>query len=207
MYRIGLTGGVGCGKSTVSAYIHRQGIPVIDADKLAQEAVKPGGQVLEKIRNFFGNEVIQADGSLYREKMAQIVFHDESKRSILNSMIHPFIWEKTKTLIYDYEKEGKGIVVLDSPLLLENGGQLRVESVWVVTLPEKEQIRRVMERNHCTAEDVIARINRQMPTKDKLKYADVVIDNSGTLSHTYNQIDQALMQIPEFKRRKKGSET
>lgn len=148
MYRIGLTGGVGCGKSTVSAYMHQLGLPVIDADALAQEAVCPGSLAMKEIQRRFGNDVICQDGSLYREKMAQIVFHDEEKRELLNGIIHPYIWQRTSDILYHYQQEGKNIVVLDSPLLLENGGQLRVESVWVVVVPKEEQIRRVMERNH-----------------------------------------------------------
>lgn len=198
MYRIGLTGGVGCGKSTVSAYMHQVGLPVIDADALAQEAVCPGSFAIKEIQRKFGNDVICQDGSLYREKMAQIVFHDEEKRELLNSIIHPYIWQRTSDILYHYQQEGKTIVVLDSPLLLENGGQLRVESVWVVVLPKEEQIRRVMERNHWSRDEVLARMERQMSTEDKIRYADVIIDNSGTLEETYHQIDQALQNIPGF---------
>ena len=150
MYRIGLTGGVGCGKSTVSAYMHQLGLPVIDADALAQEAVCPGSFAIKEIQRKFGNDVICQDGSLYREKMAQIVFHDEEKRELLNSIIHPYIWQRTSDILYHYQQEGKTIVVLDSPLLLENGGQLRVESVWVVVLPKEEQISLSARRkDHC----------------------------------------------------------
>lgn len=198
MYRIGLTGGVGCGKSTVALYMAKLGIPVIDADALAKEAVAKGSGALQEIEKTFGTSVIAEDGSLDRGRMAQIVFHDEKKRKILNGIIHPYIWEKTAEALYRYQEEGNPVVVLDSPLLLENGGQLRVESVWVVTVPKEEQIRRVMERNHVTREDVLSRMSRQMETKDKIRYADVVIDNSGTPEETYAQVDKALMAIPDF---------
>lgn len=176
--------------------MHQLGLPVIDADALAQEAVCPGSFAIKEIQRKFGKDVICQDGSLYREKMAQIVFHDEEKRELLNSIIHPYIWQRTSDILYHYQQEGKTIVVLDSPLLLENGGQLRVESVWVVVLPKEEQIRRVMERNHWSRDEVLARMERQMSTEDKIRYADVIIDNSGTLEETYHQIDQALQKIP-----------
>ena len=192
MYRIGLTGGVGCGKSTVSTYLKELGIPIIDGDKLAREAVTPGSEAMEKIRATFGDGVFTPEGALDRRKVADLVFTDEAERQKLNAIIHPFIWRRTREELYKAEKAGAKAVVLDMPLLLEIGWHLRVEAVWVVYVPQEIQIARVMGRDGLTREQVMDRIGKQMSTENKLKYADVVIDNSGTVEETRAQVDVAL---------------
>ncbi len=195
MYRIGLTGGVGCGKSTVSSYLKELGIPIIDGDKLAREAVTPGSDAMKKIRVVFGDGVFTEDGALDRRKVADLVFSDEEKRQQLNAIIHPFIWHRTQEELYKAEVAGAKAVVLDMPLLLEIGWHLRVEAVWVVYVPQEIQIQRVMGRDGFTREQVMDRIGKQMATADKLKYADVVIDNSGTVEETRAQVDEALKAL------------
>ncbi len=195
MYRIGLTGGVGCGKSTVSSYLKELGIPIIDGDKLAREAVTPGSDAMKKIRAVFGDGVFTEDGALDRRKVADLVFSDEEKRQQLNAIIHPFIWHRTQEELYKAEVAGAKAVVLDMPLLLEIGWHLRVEAVWVVYVPQEIQIQRVMGRDGFTREQVMDRIGKQMATADKLKYADVVIDNSGTVEETRAQVDRALKAL------------
>ncbi len=196
MYRIGLTGGVGCGKSTISSYMKTLGLPVIDGDKLAREAVIPGSPSMEKIRRVFGPGLFLPDGSLNREKMARIVFQDKNKIEALNSIIHPYIWQRVWEELLKAQREGKAIAVLDMPLLLEIGWQLRSESIWVVKAPVEQQIQRVIQRNGVTREEALARIRNQMPTINKLNYADVVIDNSGTIEAAQAQVRQALSKIP-----------
>ncbi len=198
MYRIGLTGGVGSGKSTVSSYMKELGIPVIDGDKLAQEAVRPRTDVMKQIKAAFGNEIFCEDGTLNRIKMAEIVFNEESKRQILNGIIHPYVWEKTQEQLIHYQESGNTVVVLDMPLLLEISWQLRVEEIWVVRVSTEVQIKRVMERNGMTREQVLERIRNQMPTESKLNYADVIIDNSYTVENTRKQVRIALQHIPGF---------
>ncbi len=195
MYRIGLTGGVGCGKSTVSTYLKELGIPVIDGDKLAREAVRPGSEAMKEIRRVFGDGVFTETGELDRVKMAALVFKDEEKRQLLNGIMHPFIWKRTQEELVKAQEAGKDIAVLDMPLLLEIGWHLRVEAVWVVHVPLEVQIQRVMGRDHFTREEVMDRIGKQMATKDKLHYADVAIDNSGTVEETRAQVDRALAGI------------
>lgn len=196
MYRIGLTGGVGCGKSTVSSYMARLGIPVIDGDKLSREAVTPGSEAMEQIRKVFGPEIFLPDGNLDREKTAKIVFFDEDKRHALESIIHPYVWRRTEAGLLAAQADGHRLAVLDMPLLLEIGWQLRSEAVWVVKVPEEEQIRRVCARDGATREEALARIRKQMPTGNKLNYADVVIDNSRTISATEAQVRAALAAVP-----------
>ena len=198
MFRIGLTGGVGCGKSTVSRYLAKQGIPIIDGDEISREAVMPGSPVMREIERLFGSEMLTEDGNLNREKMAELVFSDEGKRQTLNGLIHPFVWKKTEEATLAAQETGHRFVVLDMPLLLEIGWNLRVESVWVVTVPQEVQIERVQKRDGVTREQAMARIRKQMPTVSKIGYADIVIDNSGTQEETYRQVDEALAEIGFF---------
>ena len=198
MYRIGLTGGVGSGKSTVSSYMKEFGIPVIDGDCLAMEAVAPGNIAMREIRQVFGNGIFNEDGSLNRLKTAEIIFKDEEKRKALNGNIHPYIWRRTQEEVVAAQNHRHFVVVLDMPLLLEIDWLLRVEAVWVVNVPLEIQIERVMARNGFTREQVLERIHKQMPTENKLNYADVVIDNSRSPEDTKRQVREALMQIPGF---------
>lgn len=147
MYRIGLTGGVGCGKSTVSSYMARLGLPIIDGDKLSREAVTPGSEAMERIRQVFGPEVFLPDGQLDRVKMAKIVFSDEDRRQALNAIIHPYVWRRTEEGLITAQNEGYPIAVMDMPLLLEIGWQLRSEAVWVVRAPVEQQILRMCARD------------------------------------------------------------
>lgn len=198
MYRIGLTGGVGSGKSTVSSYLRELGIPVIDGDEIARAAVAPGSSAMQEIRKHFGDELFLPDGHLDRLKMASIVFSDEDKRQVLNSIIHPFVWRRAHEELLKAQAKGHEVVVLDMPLLLEIGWQLRTEAVWVVSVPHEMQIERVMKRDNFTRKQVEERIAKQMPTVHKVNYADVVIDNSGTVEQTGEQVRKALKEIPGF---------
>ena len=198
MYRIGLTGGVGSGKSTVSSYMHELGIPVIDGDKLARESVIPGSRAMAEMRKAFGPHIFLPDGSLNRLKMGEIVFNDEEKRQKLNSIIHPFIWHRTREELIRAQEEGFTVVVLDMPLLLEISWQLRVEEVWLVEVPLEVQIARVISRDGFTREQVMERIGKQMPTTNKMNYADVIIDNSRSVEDTRRQVREALKHVPGF---------
>jgi dephospho-CoA kinase len=198
MYRIGLTGGVGSGKSTVSSYMKELGIPVIDGDKLAREAVIPGSGTMNEIRRSFGPSVFNKDGTLNRARMGEVVFTNDAKREKLNSIIHPYIWNRTQQQLVEAQQEGHNLVVLDMPLLLELSWQLRVEEVWIVRVPLEIQIQRVMARDGFTRQQVLERIHKQMPTGNKLNYATVVIDNSHSVEDTRKQVRQALQKVPGF---------
>lgn len=198
MYRIGLTGGVGSGKSTVSSYLKELGIPIIDGDRLAREAVIPGSPAMVKIREEFGDDIFLSDGNLNRLKVGEIVFTDEAKRQKLNGIIHPFIWHRTWEELIRAQEEGHEIAVLDMPLLLEISWQLRVEEVWLVEVPLEIQIQRVMARDNFTRTQVLERIGKQMPTENKMNYADVIIDNSHSIEETRAQVRKALEHVPGF---------
>ncbi len=199
MFRIGLTGGVGCGKSTVSRYLSSLGIPIVDGDRIARAATEPGSAVLSEIGRVFGKDMLFPDGRLDREKMAALVFSDEEKRQALNGIIHPFVWQKAAAEMLAAEAAGHRRIVLDMPLLIEIGWHLRVNAVWVVAVPKEMQILRVCQRDSVTREQAMARIRNQMPTERKIGYADVVIDNSGPIEETYRQVDAALSKIGQGK--------
>uniref|UniRef100_UPI0040295EFD dephospho-CoA kinase n=1 Tax=Dialister sp. TaxID=1955814 RepID=UPI0040295EFD len=145
----------------------------------------------------FGEAIFNKDGTLDRLKTAEIVFTKEEKRQQLNAIIHPFIWRRTQEELLKAQEEGHDLVVLDMPLLLEISWQLRVEEVWIVKVPLEMQIERVTLRDGFTREQVLDRIHKQMPTDNKLNYADVIIDNSRSVEDTRRQVREALAKAKE----------
>jgi len=189
MLVIGLTGGVATGKSTVARYLRELGVPVIDADQLAREVVEPGEPALEEIRQRFGLGVIDAGGRLDRAALGAIVFRDEQARKDLEAIVHPRIRSRMRAMIEEYRRRGEPVVVCDIPLLFETGVGLDwVDRTVVVYVPREVQKARLMARNGYTAEEAERRIAAQLPTEEKARRADAVIDNSGDLDQTYRQV-------------------
>ncbi|MEB3100508.1 dephospho-CoA kinase [Ferviditalea candida] len=187
---IGLTGGIATGKSTVSKMLVDKGAILIDADQVAREVVLPGSAVLDKVYERFGQAIRNADGSLDRKKLGDIVFADRKARKDLEALLHPAIREIMKERMSRAELEHpESLVVADIPLLFESGLQHLYDEVLLVYVPEEIQIRRLMARDGIDEEQATLRIRAQMPIEDKKKMADIVIDNSGTPESTRNQID------------------
>ena len=180
MFKIGLTGGIASGKSTVLTYFKDKGIPYIDADIVAREVVEPGTEGLEAIVDAFGSNVLHDDGTLNREVLGAIVFHNEEKRQLLNSCLKTHIRNRIMELTSQYEQGNTPILIYDIPLLIEGEWYTMMDEVWLVYVNETTQIERLMSRNGYTREDAIARINSQMRLDDKRAYADIIIDNNGT---------------------------
>lgn len=180
MFKIGLTGGIASGKSTVLTYFKDKGIPYIDADIVAREVVEPGTEGLKAIVDTFGSHVLQGDGTLNREALGAIVFHNEEKRQLLNSCLKTHISNRIMELTSQYEQGNTPILIYDIPLLIEGEWYTMMDEVWLVYVNERTQIERLMSRNGYTREDALARINSQMRLDDKRAYADVIIDNNGT---------------------------
>lgn len=191
MYRIGLTGSIGTGKSTVLGWLKEWGAVSLDGDVLARRVVEKGCPLLEEIASRFGRDMITADGELDRAKMGALVFRDKAVRAAYNEIMHPAIWQEFEKELAQLEQQGCACVVLDIPLLLELGWQDRVQEVWVVFVPEEVQKERLMKRNGYTKEEAEQRIRSQMPAAEKRKHAQVVIDNSGTLEETKRQVRAA----------------
>ncbi|WP_439021443.1 dephospho-CoA kinase [Bacillus thuringiensis] len=191
---IGLTGGIASGKSTVSEMFRELSIPVIDADVIAREVVEQGKPAYNKIVEVFGAEVLQQDGELDRPKLGSIVFYSEEKRLQLNKIVHPAVREEMNTQKEMYIKKGVQAVVLDIPLLFESKLTSLVDRVLVVAVTPNTQLERLMKRNNFSEEEAKARIQSQMPLEEKVKNADEVINNDGTIMETKTQLQEILKE-------------
>lgn len=191
--RIGLTGGIATGKSTVSAYLQQQGVVVIDADLVARQVIEPGGLAYEEVKAAFPTAF--SEGKLVRSKLGDIIFHDNEKRIILNELMHPKIRQQMLEMASQNEQVGQSIIVFDIPLLLEGDWKQLVDQVVVVYCPAKLQKQRLMERNHLTAEEAQARMDAQLDIEQKKRLADYVLTNESTREALYRQIDDWLKTI------------
>lgn len=185
---LGLTGGIGSGKSLVAGFFRELGAEVIDADQLAREVVEPGQPALGEIREAFGDEVLLSDGRLNRPRLAAVIFNDESARRRLNAITHPRIQQRMGQLV-TARAERPGLLILDIPLLYESERAGMVEKVIVVWVDRATQLRRLIERDHLTPEQAARRLAAQMPLDDKRARADEVIDNTGTPLQTQRQVE------------------
>lgn len=195
MFKLGLTGGIATGKTTISNYLKSINIPVLDADEYARKVVEPGTPGLDEITNTFGEQVLRADGSLNRKLLGQIVFNDSSARQTLNDITHPRIQQMMADELHRLAEQQIPLVILDIPLLLENKNVAGADAVMVVTIPESLQLTRLMQRNNLTEKEAQSRISAQMPLVEKEKLADFVIDNSGTISSTQKQVEKVIQKI------------
>lgn len=192
MIRIGLTGGIASGKTTVADWIKRQGIALIDADEIAKQVVAPNEEGLSRIRTHFGDSVVQQDGSLDRSRLGQLVFSDQRKLEELNELLHPLIRTRMKTQLADLQARGCPFVFLDIPLLFESHLEDWVDRIVVVYVPQELQLKRLMARNHLDLQAAESRIHAQLPLEEKLRRADAVINNSSSLEATYEQLHQLM---------------
>lgn len=195
MITIGLTGGIASGKSTVSAELRRLGLPIFDADAEAKLAVAKGSEGLAQVIDALGSEYLTAEGELNRAKVAERVFHDKEALKTIEAIIHKIVWARAEQFMQDNRSAEKQLVVLDVPLLIECGWHKLVDSVWLVAVSRKQQIERAMLRSGMTADEVEARIAAQMSLAEKKKYADIVLDNSGTLEETLAAVHKELAQL------------
>lgn len=184
MYIIGLTGSIASGKSTVSRILAECGAPIVDADLIARAVAERGEIGWQKIAEAFGKEVLQEDGQLDRTKIGEMIFRDATKRAELDNIMHPIILKRIEEEVAIYQQQGEPIVILDIPLLLELGWQDKVSAVWLVAVSPDTQKRRLMARNDLTEDQASVRIASQMSIEEKRQYADVIIDNDGTLADT-----------------------
>ena len=189
MKRIGLTGGIATGKSTVSGILRELGVPVIDADEVDWRLSEKGNKVWKAVYDHFGSGYFLPDGEMDRKRLAEMVFSDREARQFLNQITHPLIQKEVERMLRQVEEDqNPPIAVLDVPLLIEVGWDRFVDEVWVVAIPEELQIRRLMQRNGMAEEQAMQRIKSQMSLKEKCRLADRVIDNSRTVQYTREQI-------------------
>jgi dephospho-CoA kinase len=179
MLKVGLTGSIAVGKSFVLGVLAELGCRVLDADLTAREVVAPGTAGLSAVVATFGNEVVGANGALDRAKLGAIVFADEDRRQVLNSILHPFIIAAQDEQIRRWQAETPdGIAVIDAALMIESGGFRRFARLIVVHCRQEVQLERLILRDGLSPEDAARRIAAQMPQNEKMKYADFLIDTS-----------------------------
>lgn len=187
---IGLTGNIASGKSSVAQMFEKLGARIIDADLVARAVVEPNRPAWNEIRDTFGAEVLNPDGTIDREKLGEIVFNDEEKRKALNEITHPRIIEEIKGLIERSRDEGVNVTIIEAALIVEKGGWLRdiIDNLIVVSASEDSRIERLMSRNGYSREEALSRIRSQMPSAEKEKHGDFIIDNSTSLEDTESQV-------------------
>ncbi len=182
---IGLTGGIGSGKSTVAGFLVELGAVIINADEVGHEVFKPDTQGWRQVVAAFGRQILKTNDEIDRKKLGEIVFADSEALARLNSIVHPLIRETVKARLEEYRREGKGMVVLEVPLLIDvplakKAGEPslldEVDEVWVTVAPEATVLKRLKDKAGLSEPEALARIRSQLPSEERLKHADVVID-------------------------------
>ncbi len=196
MLKVGLTGSIAVGKSNVCDYFRELGCHVLDADKTAREVVEPGTVGLMQIVNEFGSSVLQPNGELDRKKLGAVVFADEEKRNLLNSIVHPLVIEAQDRWINKGEKDDPdGVAIVDAALMIESGGYKRFDKIIVVWCEPAIQLTRLMLRDNLSEQDAKMRIDAQMSQEEKKRFADHLIDTSGGFEDTRRQAINVLAHL------------
>jgi|SRR5680860_162947 len=190
MLTIGLTGGIGSGKSTVAEWFIRHGVPVLDADKTVHRLLRSDSSTIAKLVHEFGSEILGENGEIDRSKLGNQIFSDEDARKRLERIVHPCVLEYMKDEQATLRSTGAKYCVWDVPLLLEVGFGKFVDEVWVVWVPRHLQILRVIARDKLSLAEVEARVAAQGSLDEKRQQADVVIDNSGSELETERQLEE-----------------
>jgi dephospho-CoA kinase len=201
MLKVGLTGSIAVGKSFVCDVFRELGCHVLDADRTARDVVRKGTPGLAEIIDKFGEEILTADGELDRPKMASIVFGDEKMRLLLNSIIHPLVFESQNAWLEAREEEDPGgIAIVDAALMIESGGYRRFDKMIVVWCEPDIQFERLIKRDGLSEADARKRIASQMPQDEKKRYADFLIDTSDGFEPTREQCRQVHSKLLELSR-------
>ena len=188
MLKVGLTGGIASGKSFVGEALAGWGCFVIQADEIGHQVLAPGGEAYEDVIREFGGGIVAPDGSIDRRRLADLVFHDPERLARLNAIVHPPVLRREAELADAFfARDPHGIAVVEAAILIETGNHRRFDQLILVFCAQEQQIDRALRREGAAEADVRARIGRQMPLEEKRKYADFVIDTSGTKEETLRQ--------------------
>ncbi len=190
MLVIGLTGGIGTGKSTVSGKLAELGAVVINADQVGHEAFEPHTDVWKEVVATYGKGILRENDEIDRRKLGEIVFNDPEALSRLNKIMHPRMYRMMKDRIEELRKHGVGVLVLEAAILIEAKWTSLVDTVWVTDVPEATVIQRLGNRDGLAEEQILARINSQMPSEERVKYADVVISTDCTLEEVKAKVEE-----------------
>ncbi len=195
---IGLTGGMGSGKSTAAKIFKKNGAHILDADQICRELVEPGKPALREIQKFFGDSVLFPEGELNRNELSRIVFDDSSKKMVLEGILHPKVFEEEQKRYESIqEKEGPVLVFVDAALLIESGNYKKMNKNIVVTCSDEKRIRRLLERDSLKKEEILKRIQSQAPLSEKVKFADYVIDNNQTIRSLESQTKKIYTELTD----------
>ena len=184
MLVLGLTGGIACGKSTISLTLKELGAVIVDGDVLSRELTAENGPALPDIRRAFGDDVFHPDGSLNRRALGSVVFADGKARATLDGIMQPLLLTLILRDMEDARNNGAAVCVLDMPLLYEKGLERLCDRVWCAYVPRETQLERLMQRDGFTREEAEDRLRSQLPAEEKAARADVVIDTSGPMDYT-----------------------
>jgi dephospho-CoA kinase len=195
VHLFGLTGGIAAGKSAVAARLRRRGVPVIDADELARDAVAPGSPGLLAVVGAFGDGVRDPQGALDRKALAGIVFEDDERRRALNAIVHPIVARLTVERAAALREAGHPLACYEAALIVENGAADAFRPLVVVAAPEATQVSRAAARDGAQERDVRARIRAQMPLPEKVRLADFIIENTGSLADLDRATDAVLTAL------------
>lgn len=198
MYRIGLTGNIACGKSTVVAMLHELGAAVCDADAVVHQVQAPDGSAYAPIVEAFGLGILQNQAfgqPINRQALGQIVFADQAQLRRLEALVHPIVRQTIMAWLEAQRQNNAQVVVIDAIKLIESGYPALCDAVWVVTADPAIQLARLIETRGMSEAEALLRINAQNSQADKIAHADVVIDNSGSLAETRRQVEQAFLAI------------
>ena len=205
--RIGLTGGIAAGKSMVSGLLAELGAWILDADAISREVVEPGTEGLKAVAAEFGEKVLLPDGTLDRKALGAEVFGDPQKLERLNGILHPIIKaEMLKRAAEIEEQHPKDIVIFDVPLLIESGWQDVADEVWLVSAPIEQRIRRIAMRDGLDEKQAMERISAQMTDEQKAKYADVIINNGGSIQELEERVTKLYAERKYGKKEEKAQE-
>ncbi|WEV38211.1 dephospho-CoA kinase [Lactobacillus sp. ESL0680] len=192
---LGLTGGIASGKSTADDFFKKQQLPIIDSDLIAHDILNVGEAGYHQVVQQFGSNFLNPDQTINRHQLGEVVFSDPKQLSILNKITHPLIFQIIQTKITQNKQAGEQLVILDAPVLFESGAQKYCDKTLLITVPEEMQIKRLMARDGLTRKAALNRINSQMPLAKKVKLADYVITNTGTIEELEAQLAQLLLKL------------
>lgn len=199
MLRVGLTGGIATGKSTVGQMFVELGCHLIDSDRITHQLFEPGHAVHAAVLQAFGERVLAKDGSINRKVLGEIVFNDAEARATLNHVVHPAVIQRQQDWLREIEaQDSGGIGIVDAALMIEAGTYKNYDKVIVVTCAPEIQKRRLRGRSGLSEEQIESRIRSQMAMEEKVKYADYVIDNSGDFANTRGQVEEVNSKLREF---------
>jgi len=188
MLKVGLTGGLACGKSFVGEALASYGCLLVRADELGHQVLAPSGEAYEEVVREFGSDILSEAGEIDRHALAARVFGAPERLARLNSLVHPPVLRREEALMSEFAKhKPDGIAVVEAAILIETGSYKRFDRIILVTCSEEQQVERAMRREGALLDDVRARLGRQMPLDEKRKYADFVIDTSGEKEDTLRQ--------------------